>query len=980
MKKTLAHFFKDKWNIAIVILVLLVIILGSILIGFVKIMTVITLVIILGLVVKYGGSLIMAKKKSKGKKNVKSNNKKGWKKVVSSLIIVFLCLAIVGIIGGIGFIGYVVSNAPEFDKQKLYYKEASILYDSEGKEITRMGIEMRDKVTFDEIPQVFIDAIIATEDSRYFEHNGFDLPRFLVAFKGQALGNSGAGGASTISMQVVKNNFTSATQTITRKLADIYLAIFKLEKMYTKEQILEFYVNNIHLGVNNTLGIAEASRGLFGKEISDINLSEAALLAGMFQAPGAYSPRLYPEKAAARRSTVLYLMERHGYITSEERKIANNIPIESMLVDSVITGHPYQFYIDYVAREVFKKTEYDPMVVPMKIYTNLNTKKQDHINKILNGETFTFENDLVQAAIAVTDVKTGAVIALGGGRNRTGKKLFNLATDSKRQIGSTAKPIFDYGPAMEYNNFSTYTPLVDDVYGYSSGQNVNNWDYKYQGMITMRNALARSRNIPALKTFQQLDNKMILEFAKSLGITPEIENGIIHEAHALGAFNGVSPLELATAYAAFGNGGYYIKPHAVNKIEFMDTNEVVKYKPEKVRVMSEATAYMITDVLKYAVDSGNVSGRINGIAIAGKSGTTSFDDETKKRNKLPYNAVNDLWNVGYSPDYTVSLWYGYEKINSTYYSKMNPTGGIKNKLFLAVAKGIFEKSGKTFPIPNSVVRVKVESETIPAMLPSPYTPSNMITTEYFRKGTEPTEVSPRFNTLPNVSGLDVSKDNTNVKLTWDPVSAPNMITEEYLKTIAAQKTKYLDIREKKDSTLLGALGYNVYLKKETGELSLLGWTANTDYTHTPTTTGSLTYVVKTCYSIFKNSESTGATITLSNSPYIALPMANLSTNVIDGITYTDSGKTTTVIKGTNYIDAGFKVLIDAEDVTNSDKTTAVITVTNMITGTKTTATKISDVIIDTSTEGITYKINYEITYDGKIVDPLLERMVSIVNP
>lgn len=988
MKQKLSRFLKDKWNIVILILVLIVIILGSIVIGFLKVLAIITAIIISGVAAKYGGSFFMAKKKTKRKptakkvtpkshKKISTKPKKRLQRIISSIIIVLFCLGIISIIGSIVFIGYVISNAPKFDTQKLLFKEASILYDNNGKEINRMGIEMRDKVTFDEIPEVFIDAIIATEDARYFEHNGFDLPRFLVAFKGQALGNSGAGGASTISMQVVKNNFTSLTQTITRKLADIYLSIFKLEKTYTKEQILEFYVNNIHLGVNNTLGIAEASRGLFDKEISDINLSEAALLAGMFQAPGAYNPRLYPEKAAARRSTVLYLMERHGYITEEERKIANSISIDSMLVERSETGHPYQFYIDYVAREVFNKTKYDLMQVPMKVYTNLDTKKQDHINKVLNGELFKFENDLVQAAVAVTDIKTGAVIALGGGRNRVGKKLYNFATDTELQIGSTAKPIFNYGPAMEYNNFSTYTPLVDDVYGYSSGKNINNWDYKFQGMITTKQALARSRNIPALKTFQQVNNQKVLEFVQSLGIKPEIEDGIIHEAHSLGAFNGASPLELAVAYAAFGNSGYYIEPHAVTKIELIDSTDILIYKPEKIRVMSEATAFMITDILKYAIDSGNVSGRINGIPIAGKSGTTSFDERARKQHNLPNSAINDLWNVGYSPDHSLSLWYGYEEINPKYYSTMS-TNTHKNRLFNTLANGIFEKNGNKFPTTNSVIRMQVENETIPAMLPSPYTPSNMIVTEYFRKGTEPTEISPRFNTLPNVNGLDVDNNGSNVKLTWNPVSAPNMITPEYLQTIAAQKTKYLNLRENKDKTILGTLGYNVYLKKSTGELTLIGWTSDTNYTHTPTTSGSLTYVVKTCYSIFKASESNGATITLSDNPYISLPLVNLTTNVIDGITYTNDGKTATVIKGTNYIDAGFKVLVEAVDVTNV--TTALITITNLTTSAKTTVNKISDIIIDTSVEEVIYKITYEITYDDRTVDPVLERTVSIINP
>ncbi|MDD2203042.1 MAG: transglycosylase domain-containing protein [Bacilli bacterium] len=952
IKKFMENFLSDKWNIAVSILILIVIILGIGVVGAIKTFTIIAIVVALVLVLKYGGTLIVAKRRKR--KSPVSKHKKKWKKILSVSAIIILSLGIIGLLCGMGFIGYIMVSAPKFDKEKLYYKEASILYDIKGEEITRMGKEMRDKVTYEEIPQVFVDAIIATEDSRYFEHNGFDLPRFLKAGVGQVLGNSGAGGASTISMQVIKNNFTSTTQSITRKFTDIYLAVFKLEKAYSKEQILEFYVNDIHLGVNNTLGIAEASRGLFNKEISDINLSEAALLAGMFQAPGAYNPYRYPEKAAARRSTVLYLMERHGYITSEEREIANNIPIESMVVAQENTGHPYQGYIDYVADEVEKKTGYDPMEVPMRIYTNLDVKKQNYINDISNGTTWNFENDVVQIGIAVTDVNTGAVLALGNGRNRTGQKLFNFATfteNTKRQIGSTAKPIFDYGPGMEYNNWSTYTPFVDDTHTYSNGVAINNWDGRYQGMITLKNALAKSRNIPALKAFQQVDNKKILQFVKSLGITPEVENGKIHEAHAIGGFNGSSPLELAVAFAAFSNGGYYIEPYAVNKIELIDTNQSKTYKSEKVRVMSDSTAYMITNVLKYAVDYKHVGGgKVNGVEVAAKSGTSNFDSATKERYRMAGNAVNDLWYVGYSPEYSIGMWYGYEKTNSTYYSTTPRTSGIRDKLFTTIAKGIFNKNGKKFTVPTSVVESKVEIGTIPAMLPSANTPSNMITTEYFKKGTEPTEVSPRFNALQPVTGLDVNKDGSDVKLTWKASTAPYIITEEYLETISGKKTKYLNRYEAENNSLLGAFGYNIYIKTENDELSLLGWTANTTYTHTPNTSGSLTYVVKTAYSSFKQSESPGAQATLSVSPY----------EVVD--IYMNGKRIETVIKGTPYEDKGVTVMSNLVNVTKDAQVTIEVfkDLTSINKITDGSIAKLNEVIDTSAVE--TYTIKFNIVY------------------
>jgi hypothetical protein len=265
------------------------------------------------------------------------------------------------------------------------------------------------------------------------------------------------------------------------------------------------------------------------------------------------------------------------------------------------------------------------------------------------------------------------------------------------------------------------------------------------------------------------------------------------------------------------------------------------------------------------------------------------------------------------------------------------------------------------------------------MLPSPYTPSNMITSEYFKKGTEPTEISPRFNTLPNVSNLDISKDGASVSLTWKAPTLPNLITDEYLATISAQKDKYLNIRYSKDASMLGTLGYNVYLKNASGSLSFLGWTANTNFTHTPSVSGSLTYVVKTCYSIFKSSESKGTTTVLSDNPYVSPPTANLSINNIEGITYSDAGTVATVKTGTTYVDAGFKVLKDAAEVTGA---TVSITVTN-VTNTdpvivSTALDSPSKVHIDTSVVGTKYRIDYVITYDGDVIDTL-HRSVNIVS-
>ena len=353
-------------------------------------------------------------KKGKGKKS----------KLGNLLLIIILTLGIIGIIAFGGFFLYIKSiSDPQFEEKEkeLSTPETTILYDNNQNIITKLGTEQRTKVKYSDLPDVLIDAIIATEDSRFFQHNGFDAPRFIKAAIGQVTGNSDAGGASTLTMQVVKNTFTNAKVDsglagVIRKFQDIYISIFKLEKEYTKEAIIEFYVNNHFLG-GNIYGVAEASEVYFGKSVSELNLSEAAILAGMFKSPNYYRPNVNPANAEKRQDTVLYLMERHGYITKEERQIAASIPVESLTATKNVTTEKYQGYIDTVVDEIQKKYGVNPYTTSLKLYTNLDRTKQDAVNSVLNGEAYSWINDKVQCGVAVLDTQTGKILDVGNGRN-----------------------------------------------------------------------------------------------------------------------------------------------------------------------------------------------------------------------------------------------------------------------------------------------------------------------------------------------------------------------------------------------------------------------------------------------------------------------------------------------------------------------------------------------------------------------------------
>ena len=806
------------------------------------VLTYVKMGIIMTLLTAFFGLLLVGISKLLDKVN--HNRKK--RRILNVILIILLILGIAAIALFALFMVYITINAPKFDTSKLNTSEVTLIYDKDGNQIAKLGSEMREKVTYDELPQVLVDAIIATEDSRFFQHNGFDAPRFLKATFGQVVGKSDAGGASTLSMQVIKNSFTSTEASgikgIIRKFTDIYLAVFKLEKNYSKEEIIEFYVNNHFLG-GNVYGVQEASLEYFGKDVTDLNLSEASILAGMFKSPNLYRPNVNPKNATARRKTVLYLMKKHGYITKSEYDMALDVPVETLTTEqSVATTSEYQAYIDTVVDEVDEKYGVNAYTTPLLIYTNMDKSKQDGVNAVMNGQTYSWINDKVQSGVSVLDSSTGKILAIGGGRNKSGANTFNYATQINRQPGSTAKPLFDYGPGIEYNNWSTYGfqdgndsySLIDDApYTYSNGTSISNWDNGYYGSITLRRALSASRNIPALKAFQKVDNSKIIDFVTSLGIEPEISNGKIHEAHSIGAFTGVSPLKMSAAYAAFSNGGYYNEPYTVEKLVFRDTGKTEKHEQKAKQVMSDATAYMISSVLQDVSITGGKPAN-----VAAKTGTTNFDDATVKKYGLPGDAIRDSWVVGYTTKTVIGMWYGYDTISSEYCLRNVPATIQKDKLFLALANAVFEKNKEEFKMPSSVVKASIGG-----------------TTEYFKKGHEPKNATETKTKLDTPGGLKAVYSGNKVTITWNAVGR-------------------LEGDEK-----YGTFGYNVYQGN-----TLLDFVEGTSYTFT-TSNPYTTYRVVATYKSYSGAQSDAATYELKEEKKEETTELNCgSKNVVGGET------------------------------------------------------------------------------------------------
>lgn len=916
------------------------------------------------------------KKKDKVKK---AKSKKIVSKIIYWLLILMVIFCIICFLAFSGFAVYIVKSAPEFDLQQMFEKEASRVFDSDGNLFATLGTEQREKVTYDELPEVLIDAIIATEDSRFFQHKGFDAPRFLKASIQQVLGRGG-GGASTLTMQLSKLSFTSTEdegiQGIIRKFTDIYMSVFKIEKNLSKEQIIEYYVNTPCLG-GSIYGVQQASQYYFGKDVSDLNLVEAALIAGLFQSPNGYNPYYNPNDGNARKNTVLYLMKRHGYITEEEYNAGVSIEIKDLLAEGSSSTNEYQGFLDTVIQEVIDDTGNNPYNVPMDIYTTMKKEKQDIINDFY--KTFKFKDSKVEVGIGAIDVKTGAIIAVGAGRDKKDVMTLNVATfygQTKRQPGSTIKPIIDYGPAFEYANLSTYGPFIDEKtpYGNSTMRNFNG---KYSGFMTTKDCLANSINTCALQAFKMTSNEQKLEFMTSLGIEPEKGIETLPESYSIGAFNGVSPVQLAGAFAAFGSGGYYTKPYSYTKIVYRETEEEIKKDITRNRVMSEQTAYFISNILTGATNS---SVKVSGTQIATKTGTTSYDTNLLKKYGLSSSVIPDAWTSSYTTDYAIAIWYGYtggltsENVKNKWYLVNSHASSERIKIQAAIANKFYEKNSK-FNNPGGIVSSEVELETIPAQKPSAYTPSELKKSFLFRSGTEPSEQSARFSRLADVSNVTYNITGKSLNISFDAIATPSAIDASYLTEYfnngySIWASDYYEKRISYNNSKIGTVGYEIYLTSGTSS-TYVGWTDKTNYTidlskYSGTYDG---FIIKSSYSIFKTNKSEGIKTLFTMEEEIldtnfTIEASNIDITLNVGNTFNELNSSS--IKSIKY---------------NNDDVTSLVSNLSVVTNTITKVDDASwtgapkDITVNAGTYNISYSISF--SYKGTNINKSITQKVTV---
>lgn len=703
----------------------------------------------------------------------KKTHKKQPNKMLRRIFLTLVTIGIICLVAGVGTFAYYISDAPKLDEKLLKDPVASTIYDKDKEVLAEVGKENRDYVNYEDIPELVENAFLATEDSRFYQHHGVDFLRLGSAVVANITGGFGSQGGSTITQQVVKRSYLTPDKTVKRKVQEMWLAL-QLERKYTKEEILEMYVNKIWFA-NNSNGILTASQTYYGKDLKELELHEVAMLVGLPQSPSRYDPYKYPERAKERRDVVLHLMNKHGYITEEEMQAAQNKNIEDGLKPkdtSTVDTTPYDAFIDQVIEEVQDMGDYNIYTDGLEVYTTIDKDAQEYVFNMLNSnEVISYPNETLQAGITLLDTKTGEIRAIGGGRNTTVKRGWNYATDTKRSPGSTIKPIVDYGPAVEYLNWSTYQQITDEPYTYSDGTPIKNAGGTHRGPVTAREALGRSLNIPALKTLQAVGLDNSKQFANKLGISFTNNNTIV-ESSSIGGGVEVSTLELAGAYSAFGNSGIYNKPHSVKKIVLRDKTEI-KNQIESQPVMKDSTAFIVTDMLKSVVSSSYGTGtlaNVPGLPLAGKTGSTNFTPEERAKYNIPTSAVKDSWMTGYTTNYTIAVWAGYNNNSEEDFDYLGTSSQripkyIFKNLMQYVSNG---QQTADFKQPSSVVKVGVIRGSNPAIKANPYTPSDKITYEYYVKGHEPTQVTTEYTKLDGPSNLSAAYniDTNEIQLSW----------------------------------------------------------------------------------------------------------------------------------------------------------------------------------------------------------------------
>lgn len=615
------------------------------------------------------------------------NEKKRGDSMYKRALYLFSAVAGILLFALIGYIMILFFGSYVIDEKKFVMNSATKLVNENGDEITKLYVENRDPISIEEVPTHVQNAFIAVEDVRFYEHHGIDVKAIGRALYKDILAGSKVEGGSTLTQQLAKNIFLTNDKSWLRKTKEVMVAI-NLEQRYSKQKILEMYLNQIYFG-HGAYGIQAAAQLYFNKDVVELTVEEGALLAALPKGPNSYSPILHPEKSIERRNVVLNSMQKADFLSAEEVVRLQGRTL-SLDVQQKTKNPAYLTYIDMVIEEAAEKhhiSSNDLLRGGYTVTVPMNKSYQETAYELFQQAAyFPGVDEQAQGAFILMDHHTGGVLSVMGGRDYVQKGLNRV--NVKRQPGSTMKPLAVYGPALQEGLYKPYSLLSDEKqnFGQYKPQNING---QYAGKVTMYDAIKDSKNIPAVWTLNKLGISNAKDYLTKLDIETE-DKGL---SIALGGLTeGITPLQLASAYSTFAQNGEKKEPYFISEIQDHSGDVIAKAEQSGKKVFSKQNAWYMTKMLEAVVKDGTASvGKYEG-ALAGKTGSTSYAGVK--------GATRDAWFVGYTPNVVGAVWMGYDRTDSQHY--LTKGSSYPSQLFKDILTEAEQETDKAFKKPKGI--------------------------------------------------------------------------------------------------------------------------------------------------------------------------------------------------------------------------------------------------------------------------------------
>ncbi|MFW6267038.1 MAG: transglycosylase domain-containing protein, partial [Halanaerobium sp.] len=686
----------------------------------------------------------------------------------------------------LGAVTWIIQDTPDISDYKGS-SQATLIYDANGELLTKLFKENRVYVPLERMPEDLKNAIVAIEDTKFYVHHGIDFWGIGRAMINNIMkGDLRDQGASTITQQLARNTFLTLDKNYLRKIQEAYLAI-QFERLYTKSEIMEMYLNEIFLG-HSAYGVETAALQYFGKSVEELTLSEAALIAGLPQSPNNYSPLRNPERAVKRRNVVLDRMYKLDYISEAERDEAKNEDLDLDSVEEEDKKDNAHYFTLYVRDQLIDRFGASMVYSGgLKVHTTLDPDMQEQAEKTIDEkieegfipslQSSQSDNLQPQLSLVSLDVQSGAIRAMIGGR---GTDQFNRSYQAVRQPGSAFKP-FVYSTALIEGDYTTGTvindlPMLASETGKGDELSIwpRNYGDRYRGLINLNTALTNSVNVAAVKLIQDVGVESVVDFTEKLGIsTFSADDGLEdHYSLALGGLNrGVTAIEMTSAYSTFANEGIYNEPYAIDEVYDKHDKLIYEAQPDSKMVMSQENSYLINSMLKSVVENGTGRRAQMDREVAGKTGTT--------------NDYTDAWFVGYTSQIATSVWIGEDTRRSMEYDVKTVGSGEAAQIWGDyMREAVKDMPSIDFQKPEKVIEVEVDPYT--GLLANDDTPR--IDKLPYIEGTEPTEKESLHGSVETVNVDKESELLATENCPSDQVEERDYISDSGIRIGPTQKT------------------------------------------------------------------------------------------------------------------------------------------------------------------------------------------------